>query len=388
MARRRTARWALAGIALAACGGRTGLDVSVPQDAADIDGPTSGDDAVADAADAGSIDVIETVDAADAADVTDVADVADVADVVDAVIVADVIAARGCPSTGQVVLASGEPSPTAIAVDAANVYWATTGAGTNSGKIRSMPKAGGAITTIADGQADPRALLVDANYVYWYDGADARVVRRAPIGGGAAFDYPVVVDFTEDARTLAADSRNLYYNSYGTLGIPKAGGAQFTVDSTDFVYRLAADDNGVYWVGPIVGGPSMAVFAYPAGASAPTMLAQQQEVSDAIAIDDGWVYFEGAGLLRVPRNGGAVETLVPGPLGAMDIAVDDLSLYWAEGLPGGGPLSVSKIPKAGGARTQIASGMGWAFQMALDRDCVYWTNGGTDSVEAVAKSPM
>jgi len=348
--------WVLLAVATAACGSRTGLDGAgaAPLDAGVHDATSPDADAAPVAADAV---------APDGPPVPDV---------------------RGCPLVGQATLSKAEPFPTGIAVDATQVYWATTASTCDSGLIRSFPKAGGVVATLADGQANPRALIVDATSVYWYNGCGTGVLRSAPLGGGPAHDYPTQIAVAEDARVLAADSRNLYFNDYGVLGIPKAGGAQFVIDDTDFVYGLAADDRGVYWLGPIGGGPAMAVFAYPAGATAPTQLVME-EVGEAFAMDTGWLYFYGAGIQRVPRGGGPVETLLAGPVSAGDIAVDGTSLYWAEGYPSGSSYAIHRMPAGGGADTVIAKGDGWVYRLAVDEHCVYWTNPGAGTVETVAK---
>lgn len=361
---------AVLGLTVAACGARSAVDADVARDAA--------------AADTSAV----TTDAPVAIDVAPPADTGlaiDVADIVDGPIVPDL---RGCPASGQAVLATGEPSPSGIAVDATHVYWATGGNDCSSGQIRSMPKTGGPITTLADHQANPRSLVVDASFAYWYDGCATGQLRRVPLGGGTVFDYPISVDPTADARVLAADSRNLYYNSYGVLGIPKAGGAQFTVDHTDFVYDLVADDRGLYWLGPVgPGQTTMAVFAFPAGASAPSTLAQQVEINPGLALDDSWVYFQGFGLQRVPRAGGAVETVFAPPVGTNELAVDGTSLYWWD-ITLAGPYAVYEGPKDGGSVTQIAGGAGSVYQLVLDEHCVYWTNETENTIETAAKVGM
>jgi len=69
----------------------------------------------------------------------------------------------GCP-TGPTILASGETSPSPVAVDESHVYWATPK------EIHSCPVAGCASTgpaVIALNQYQPRAIAVDATAIYW-----------------------------------------------------------------------------------------------------------------------------------------------------------------------------------------------------------------------------
>jgi hypothetical protein len=294
---------------------------------------------------------------------------------------------RGCPMAGVATLVADEPFPTSVAVDATQIYWATTSSTCvpPEGQVRSMPKGGGPITTLADQQDDPAEVVVDAQNVYWYTACGKNHLRRVPKGGGAVTDYALKLQSGTDGRLLAQGAENLYFNDYGVLGIPKAGGAQFDVDNKDFPYGLAADDGGVYWMGPIGGGPSMGVFAFPTGATAPTKLATL-EVGIAIALDHGWIYFDGGsgGISRIPRSGGTIEAVVANGW-ASTMATDGTSLYWADGVPGFSAANIHRTPVGGGADTVIAQAMGWVSSMVLDADCLYFTDPQANAIKAVAR---
>src|SRR5262249_43721470 len=155
---------------------------------------------------------------------------------------------------------------------------------------------------------------------------------------------------------------------YGVVGVPIAGGKQFSIDGEDFVYGLVADDGGVYWVGPIGGTSPEGVFAYPSGAAAPTMLAEQGGLGAAIALGAGWIYLRAgaAAIARIPRTGGAIETVGANGL-AIVMATDGVSLYWADGIPGYyDPANIHRTPVGGGADTVIGQAQGWIRSMALD----------------------
>jgi hypothetical protein len=282
-------------------------------------------------------------------------------------------------------LAAGEPAPTSVAVDATHVYWAT--AGSCVGQVRSMAKGGGPITTLADQEASPAAIVVDAHDVYWTTACDLHL-RRVPLGGGAVTDYGVVAAAGGDGHALARDSKNLYFQDYGVVGVPIAGGPQFTIDGVDFVYGLAADDGGVYWVGPVGGTTPMAVFAYPSGATAPTKLATA-DVDPAIALDPSFIYFvsldQATTIARIPRTGGSIETVVANAY-ASAMATDGVSLYWADGIPGyGNAAHLHRTPVGGGADTVLGQVQGWVDSMALDADCLYFTDTFGNAIKAVAR---
>jgi len=76
------------------------------------------------------------------------------------------------------VLASAQSHPSAIAVDAGNVYWVN-----QSGTVLSVPKSGGSPTTLASGQLIPLAVAVDGTSLYWTNqgtGANGTVERLTP----------------------------------------------------------------------------------------------------------------------------------------------------------------------------------------------------------------
>jgi hypothetical protein len=93
----------------------------------------------------------------------------------------------GGPSTP---VASGRANPHSVVVASGYVYWTEQGDGTpNTGSVQRAPVDSdgdaGAITTFADHQPMPSAIAVDASNVYWTDSVAGRIMR-APLSGGAA----------------------------------------------------------------------------------------------------------------------------------------------------------------------------------------------------------
>lgn len=72
------------------------------------------------------------------------------------------------------VLADGQSTPIAVAVDSAHVYWANKG-----GTIRRISISGGKALTLAAGQAGPAALAIDGTSVYWTNADDDTIMKVA-----------------------------------------------------------------------------------------------------------------------------------------------------------------------------------------------------------------
>ncbi len=278
---------------------------------------------------------------------------------------------KECYRPNVTVLAADEGSPTAIAVDATHVYWATSGSGCNDGLIRRMPKAGGAIETLASNQPNPRALDLDQDHVYFYDACGSGLLRRVPKQGGPVFDYPITV--VDSGRAMAVGGQDVYFSDYGLLRIAKSGGKRLMVDSSAYVYAVAADATGAYWMGPVGGGGSTyGVFAHAPGSVGATVLANPAGVTNTLGIDQDYVYFGSSpGIRRVSKKGGAISTVATGSV--WRLAVDDSAVYWTDGF-GGAAYTINKAPKSGGPTTVVATGSGAYVSIAVDDRCVYWAD--------------
>jgi hypothetical protein len=96
------------------------------------------------------------------------------------------LAKTAAPGTAPTVLAADQLNPHAIAVVDGFVYWTNQGDGTaNTGSVQRVAVTGGTVTTLADHQPGPTYLAVAAGFVYWTDSI-ANAVLRAPIDASAA----------------------------------------------------------------------------------------------------------------------------------------------------------------------------------------------------------
>jgi hypothetical protein len=81
--------------------------------------------------------------------------------------------------------------------------------------VLEAPPGGGPSVPIATGQPAPGAIAVDAAAVYWFDQGDGTIRKQSLCGG-----QPVILAQGQDARELAVDAQNLYWG--GQFGIWKA----------------------------------------------------------------------------------------------------------------------------------------------------------------------
>jgi sugar lactone lactonase YvrE len=133
---------------------------------------------------------------------------------------------------------------------------------------------------------------------------------------------------------------------------------------------LAVDDTGVYWVGS-------GIFHAPPGGGTVTTLAPAPSGATGLAIDAANVYWCGDvsqsyALQITPKAGGTTRVLVPDQFGATFFATDGQNVYWTTGLGDG---SVFKVPVAGGSPVTLTSSTGQVAPLALDDTSVYWANG-------------
>src|SRR5204863_410619 len=147
--------------------------------------------------------------------------------------------------------------------------------------------------------------------------APARVGSGGPVDAGAEVFAGGGEPFKEaDASpaSLVVDDRNLYWTDTGTLNSKPIGGGAATLLFKGGISRLALDETGaIYWTeseGPQIG----TVRRLQAGAM--TTLASGQDPAGGLAVDATHVYFaqfnkaQQGEIRRVPRTGGAVETVV------------------------------------------------------------------------------
>lgn len=161
------------------------------------------------------------------------------------------------PTTGgtAVTLASQiAETPSAIAVDDANVYVAAYSPGASAGEILAIPQgdAGAGPKQLAAFDAQPMAIALDATNVYWgaqgLNGmATAKAVMKMSKQGGTP--TPLGTMPSAAANGLVVDGTSAYYSFFGVDRVPLSAGAPSTLFS-DTVQDgpMVADAQHLYFI--------------------------------------------------------------------------------------------------------------------------------------------
>jgi hypothetical protein len=236
-------------------------------------------------------------------------------------------------------LASDQAPSWSIAVDATDVYWGVVPTGDiGNGVLVHEAKAGGEIVTLVVNVYDPLYVAVDDQWLFWTSPV-ADTVAKVPKTGGPV---TTLASMQANPHEIALAEGQVVWLNVGVEGGPgavmfmsKTGGMPATLASASFPSGLATAGATAYaWQG----GGVQALFAYPFGDGVPTQLAPVPPYVSSLATDGTNVYLadiatgsEGAGFIgSVSRFGGAVTTLQSGVSGPSAVAVDDDAVYWID----------------------------------------------------------
>ncbi|HEY6459075.1 MAG TPA: hypothetical protein VIY73_02960 [Polyangiaceae bacterium] len=301
----------------------------------------------------------------------------------------------GSSSPGPIRLAAAK-TPSAIALDAANVYWVDSALGT----VNEVSVCGGPATTLVTtsslGSSTllPAGIAVEGSEVYFTtqdrwnpDGQDG-AVWRVPVGGGTptmlvqGLDRPGPI-LVQDASMYWVDSWQTYSDDgeivrapldgssmtilasaqNGPLGLALGGGsAVWTTSGT------VDSERGTVWETPMGGGGI--VDGIGVGQGTPVGVAV--EGADVFWADEGDPNVSNSGsIMKEPLdpNAGLDPVAIASGGAPQGIAVDAANAYWTDSQN----QTVYAVPLAGGTPTTLAAKQVAPLAIAVDATSVYWT---------------
>jgi hypothetical protein len=281
----------------------------------------------------------------------------------------------GGPSGEVVPIVRLAGDPTALAVDADNVYVTSSRfeSSISWGFIERAPKGGGNPETIAEA-APTTSLVLDEDAVYFmtYDDGPLRVDK----GGGVVTAISAVP--CAACWDLALDAETIYFTEwFGDEGvvrsIPKEPSSDSTVLASDFglPLRLVIDETHVYW-----GNQAGEVWSVAKAGGDSLLLATSAGLADFVALDAEFVYFTSGGrgtgagrVSRVPKQGGPVEILaeVTNATGAVrGLAIANARVYV------GTDEGIVSLPLTGGDTTMLSGTESVGNDIETDGEFIYW----------------
>ena len=181
-----------------------------------------------------------------------------------------------------------------VALSATSLLWVTS-----TGSVESMPKAGGAVTTlgVAPGAASSAVygVAVDANNFYFVATSSlSATISSVPLSGGSVTNLATVPD---DVTALAADSNNVYFVAGDALTrVPLAGGATSVVaQGFSGTIALKVDSGNAYATILKGNGPTGSVLRVPVTGGTPLVIASSQWDPYGLTVDDNCVYWADMG---------------------------------------------------------------------------------------------
>jgi hypothetical protein len=215
--------------------------------------------------------------------------------------------------------------------------------------------------------------------------------------GSSSTSSPATV-LQGDFSLLAFDATDLYATGErgGIVRIsksdPTATPVQLAADENEAA-GLAVDATYIYW-SRLVSGE---IVRMPKTGGAPEVIASGQVRPWAVAVDDARVYWAAEGnavagvdtptggqIASAPKAGGAITIVAPNEQRPTTLVLDGGMIYFGDGPWGDTNGAIKRVPKTGGAVQTLASGLDILWTVAVANGYVAWTEESGFSQVAIA----
>ena len=234
-----------------------------------------------------------------------------------------------------------------VEVDATRIYFAGI-SGEMTADIFSIPKAGGAVTTVASAVLTPGAFATDAQSIYWVsvgtlageDFLSDGAVRRVAKSGGAVQTLAGGLSFP---IAIAVAGGNVYYGetgiaagntSAGLRRVPVDGGSVAKLYDSLPVGSVAVDDANAYFAAFRLGTGLVDVDRIPIGGGAAVPMVANLDFADGLVVQSGVLYYvaensETASIQAITLPGGSSRLIREGDTRIARLAFDECLIYYA-----------------------------------------------------------
>jgi hypothetical protein len=266
----------------------------------------------------------------------------------------------------------GDVQVTALAVDAANIYWVS-----RSGTVSKTSLGGGAPIQLANLEDQLWDIAISATSIYCIGGG----VYVVPLEGGTPTRLAM-----GGGQGIAVDATSVYWTAMSTIEkMPLGGGSPTTIGSGQQPAILTLDAKNVYWADMLANTISQASLD---GGDQVTLASDPAGPPQGLAVGASRVFWSNndpMGIAEVPAGGGSVTSIADmgGPWG---VAADETHVYWADA----GSGDIRKMPLGGGPVVTLVSvppgaQRGSPRPIVVDATSVYWADVNANTINKAAK---
>lgn len=216
--------------------------------------------------------------------------------------------------------------------------------------------------SLADNLDHPSALTADGTTLYFVTGGTVASknegtnnLMKMPVGGGAPEVLFKGGDLIIDPHSIVTDEGSVYFSANGLRKVAKSGGDAKLLTAAFSASEMIVDKDSIFWL-PFVGQgmPPAPIYKISKNGGEAVALTGPRDGANGMSADADNIYWiERSGIYRVPKTGGAVETVHSAAAGKAigDLKADGDAFYFLEGDTA---KRLYRFPRSGGPPVEIA----------------------------------